>query len=406
MNVNPREIQLILKDLDSARGDNRSRILAEVARVLDERLQPLGIHRLRSLEMVQSLISGIDWKTGGQAFARFGELVLDISRLMLAETAELKFESETSKRLVIPASFAIDPIVEHSARTALLSAMVAKEMSLPDSEAVPLVAAAIFHDIGMFALDVWKLARVLSASERLEVERHVDRTCELLSMLYPVRSSREPIEEIARSHHERFDGTGYPDKKNSSVLSRPARILQAIDSFAAMASSRSWRQSYSTSESLVHLVKNSGRLFENSVVQAIARVLIRAGIVECGESYVLVVDDDPVIGCNICAYLDREGYRALVVEDGLMALTLLESGFYNVKLVLLDVMMPEMSGMDFVSKLRDNPAISDIPVIMISGNVSKSTILKAEKLGVAGYLAKPFRMHDLLARVRQFVKAS
>jgi len=112
---------------------------------------------------------------------------------------------------------------------------------------------------------------------------------------------------------------------------------------------------------------------------------------------VLIVDDDPAIVEVIQMILATEGYSVLSATNGqeaLDAITTVHPG-----LVLLDLNMPVMSGWELIDQLR-NSRIS-IPVVLVTaGQLARE---EAARLNVAGHLAKPFDLEDLLAIVDQFV---
>ena len=118
------------------------------------------------------------------------------------------------------------------------------------------------------------------------------------------------------------------------------------------------------------------------------------------EITVLVVDDDEDIRLAMSDTLEAEGYRVLLAEDGLDALAKLRSGSQRPNLILLDLMMPNMDGRGFCVAKQQDPALSPIPVVIISAD-SRVT-QKAAELGVAGSLAKPVRLAELVATIERF----
>jgi len=109
---------------------------------------------------------------------------------------------------------------------------------------------------------------------------------------------------------------------------------------------------------------------------------------------VLVVDDDPDILDAICDILDAEGYRVSRARHGQEALEQVDSERPDV--ILLDLMMPVMDGVAFSHALRQRPAVSDVPIVVISADGNPQ---RAAAVGAAGYLAKPFDIDALLAHV-------
>jgi CheY-like chemotaxis protein len=116
---------------------------------------------------------------------------------------------------------------------------------------------------------------------------------------------------------------------------------------------------------------------------------------------VLVVDDDPDILDAICDILDAEGYRVSRARHGQEALEQVESERPDI--ILLDLMMPVMDGVAFSQALRERPAVSDVPIVVISADGNPA---RAAAVGAAGYLAKPFDIDALLTQVAGITRAA
>ncbi len=110
---------------------------------------------------------------------------------------------------------------------------------------------------------------------------------------------------------------------------------------------------------------------------------------------VLIVEDEPAYVDALTVALEREGYESSAVFDGRSAVV----SFINdpPDVVLLDLMLPEMSGLDVLRRIREE---STVPVIVLSAKDAESDIVTALELGADDYLAKPYSIRELLARVR------
>lgn len=113
---------------------------------------------------------------------------------------------------------------------------------------------------------------------------------------------------------------------------------------------------------------------------------------------VLVVDDEPYIGRIIQLKLEAGPYDVEFVHDGRTALDLLRKE-EPVDLILLDIMMPHMSGFDVLSELRALPHRSETPVIMLTAKGQETDRERAAALGASDFLTKPFSPKKLLARI-------
>lgn len=116
-----------------------------------------------------------------------------------------------------------------------------------------------------------------------------------------------------------------------------------------------------------------------------------------GPQNVLIVDDESVVRNGISRVLEKKGLATEQAENGKNALSLFESHHFD--LVLLDIRMPDMDGMEILKCIRSkNP---DIKVIMITGYPTIDTAVNCIKLGALDYLVKPFRLEDLEAALNK-----
>ncbi len=114
---------------------------------------------------------------------------------------------------------------------------------------------------------------------------------------------------------------------------------------------------------------------------------------------VLVVEDEDSYVEALTVGLKREGFRVLVARDGAEALDLFDA--VRPDLVLLDVMLPKMSGLDVCRELRRRSAV---PIIMVTAKGSEIDTVVGLEVGADDYVAKPFRLRELVARMRAVLR--
>jgi two-component system alkaline phosphatase synthesis response regulator PhoP len=112
---------------------------------------------------------------------------------------------------------------------------------------------------------------------------------------------------------------------------------------------------------------------------------------------VLVVDDDPVIQKLLQVNFEMEGYDVVIAGDGEEGLAMAREEQPDV--VLLDVMMPKMNGLDVAAAMRSDATTEGIPIIMLSAKAQASDVQAGLDLGVDDYVTKPFDPLELLDRV-------
>ncbi len=119
---------------------------------------------------------------------------------------------------------------------------------------------------------------------------------------------------------------------------------------------------------------------------------------------ILIVDDEPNIVTSLEFLMRKSDYEVLVARNGVEALRLAES--FRPDLVLLDVMMPQRSGFEVCQKIRENPALRDVKIIMLTAKGRDVEKEKGLDLGANTYVTKPFSTKELMNTVRGLLPRS
>jgi two-component system KDP operon response regulator KdpE len=114
---------------------------------------------------------------------------------------------------------------------------------------------------------------------------------------------------------------------------------------------------------------------------------------------VLIVDDDPGLRELIRINLEHEGYRVLQAVNGVECLEVVRE--QRPEIVLMDVMMPEMDGLEACARIRD---FSQVPILMLTAKVQSRDIITGLDKGADDYLIKPFNIDELTARIRALLR--
>jgi DNA-binding response OmpR family regulator len=121
---------------------------------------------------------------------------------------------------------------------------------------------------------------------------------------------------------------------------------------------------------------------------------------------VLIIDDDPMIRALVTAILEPEGYNVTTAEDGNQGVEILDSNKelpapYD--LIILDVVMPGMNGLDVLTRMKLHEHTKKLPVLMLTGEAKAEDIMSGYSSGADYYITKPFTRQQLLSGIRLVV---
>jgi DNA-binding response OmpR family regulator len=119
---------------------------------------------------------------------------------------------------------------------------------------------------------------------------------------------------------------------------------------------------------------------------------------------ILIVEDDSDIAESLVYNLKREGYRTIVAESGEKGLRIALDGRSTPSLILLDLMLPGMTGMELCRRLRREEATEKVPVIMLTAKAAEVDKVAGLELGADDYIVKPFSTKEVIARVRAVLR--
>lgn len=121
--------------------------------------------------------------------------------------------------------------------------------------------------------------------------------------------------------------------------------------------------------------------------------------------HLLVIEDDPACQELVSVILETDGYRVTRCDDGRAALALIEAGGHTFDMVLVDVGLPGMDGLEVIRRLRARLSMRDVPVLCMSARVSLQDEQQALQAGCDAFLPKPFMRQALLQAVnRQWMR--
>ena len=164
----------------------------------------------------------------------------------------------------------------HSKRVVDLTIQLSREMGIRENELINVRRGALLHDIGKMGIpdSILQKPGPLTDEEWQVMHRHPTFAFEMLS---PISYLRQAL-DIPHSHHERWDGTGYPQGLKERQIPLAARIFAIVDVWDALRSDRPYRKAWSEEKALRHIKEQAGKYFDPQVVEAFLTLISNKAI--------------------------------------------------------------------------------------------------------------------------------
>jgi diguanylate cyclase (GGDEF)-like protein/putative nucleotidyltransferase with HDIG domain len=198
--------------------------------------------------------------------------LLDENRQLLGRMQRSYLSTITSLARAVEAK---DPYTSgHPERVAELALLLARGLGIDDSELAAIRVGAIIHDIGKVGTPDQILSKpgALTAEETREIRKHPEVASRIVAEL----ELPEAVKQMVRSHHERFDGEGYPDGLSGEEIPLAARVLSVAEALDAMTSDRPYRDAMSVDVAIAEIQDKSGTQFCPRVVAALTESLVQS----------------------------------------------------------------------------------------------------------------------------------
>lgn len=204
---------------------------------------------------------------------------------------------ETLLRLAVAAEYRDDDTHQHTERVGRTAALIARQLGLSDDAVVLMRHAAPLHDIGKLGISDSILLKPgkLTPAEFELVQEHVHIGCKILA-----EGKFEVLrlaQEIALSHHERWDGNGYPYCRRGEQIPLSGRIVAVADVFDALTHDRPYKAAWMLEDAVAEIKRLAGQHFDTRVVEAFA-ALDHRSLLEPVERYDLDLPAPPLTAAS------------------------------------------------------------------------------------------------------------
>jgi putative two-component system response regulator len=346
-------------------------------------------------------------------------------------------QRETIIRLALAAESRDTDTGLHIKRIQSYSTFLAEKSGLSHEHSILLGLASTLHDLGKVAIpdNILNKPGKLTASEWDIMKTHsaigsnnLANSCsDLLNM----------AATIAVSHHERWDGGGYPLGISGKDIPFAGRVVSLVDVFDALTCARPYKEPWPIEKTVDLIRQGRGSQFDPGLtdiflenlqgILSIRSEFIKRGTLSLMDSIdddypqvmmmdkkssnpekfgtknssgkILIVDDDVINRDILDKTLQEEGYVTTTAKDGAEAWEILEKDTAGFDAILLDWIMPIMDGMALLKLIKSHDRLNQIPVIMQTSIDSQSRILEGIQAEAFHYLTKPYDSDILLAVV-------
>jgi putative two-component system response regulator len=301
----------------------------------------------------------------------------------------------------------------HIMRVASMAMALGKKMNLPEPEIAALKWGGLLHDIGKIGVPSTILNKPGSLNNE-EWEVMKSHTNLGYTICLPLKPTIGPALDIIRYHHEKLDGSAYPEGLSGEDIPLIARIMAVVDIYDALITDRPYRKALRKEKALdiLHQEARTGKLDRKVIKNLVELVKIEEAAEQDNEDsthkrggktkIVMIVEDDYKNLKLIKALLQLENYQVLEAENAVEGIRLARQKHPD--LILMDIQLPGMDGLEAIRILKQDTKLKHIPVIAISGYAMESDIKKAKGAGCDNYITKPIDKKVFSSTIAQYAK--
>lgn len=292
----------------------------------------------------------------------------------------------------------------HSQRVAQYAREIMYRMGGDEKILQEVYYIGLLHDVGKISID----DSIINKKGRLTEEEYEQIKLHTVAG-YQILKHVDVIPDLAigaRWHHERYDGTGYPNGLAGDNIPLIARIISVADAYDAMTSNRSYHKIMPQSVVREEISRGMGRQFDPAIARIMLEMIdedIQYDMKQSNQNKVvsiLLIDDDAVAHKLVQYSLLSENYSLSSAYGGREGIEMLQESKYD--LCLLDMEMPDVNGFEVLKWIRKNN--QKIKVIFITAERNIEVIRRSEELGADDYITKPINPKILKESIKSLTR--
>ena len=292
----------------------------------------------------------------------------------------------------------------HSQRVAQYAREIMYRMGGDEKILQEVYYIGLLHDVGKISID----DSIINKKGRLTEEEYEQIKLHTVAG-YQILKHVDVIPDLAigaRWHHERYDGTGYPNGLAGDNIPLIARIISVADAYDAMTSNRSYHKIMPQSVVREEISRGMGRQFDPAIARIMLEMIdedIQYDMKQSNQNKVvsiLLIDDDAVAHKLVQYSLLSENYSISSAYGGREGIEMLQESKYD--LCLLDMEMPDINGFEVLKWIRKNN--QKIKVIFITAERDIEVIRRSEELGADDYITKPINPKILKESIKSLIR--
>ena len=297
----------------------------------------------------------------------------------------------------------------HTERVSILAERLGRSMDLPEKDIIALRLGGILHDVGKIGIssDILNKPGPLDQEEWAIIKTHTDIG---YNICLPLLKTLGGALDIVRHHHEKMDGSSYPDGLAGDSITLNSRILAVVDTYDALTNDRPYRKSMSIDKAIIILDESAeNNLLDKKIVDVLVKLLgdkdnkLRRRDDATAEvnKRILIIGDDPLNFKVMKTLLQFNNFDVEWFKDANKILDAVSSGPPD--LILMDIQLPGNDSLEAIRILKGSEKFKEIPVIAVSADAMEENKTEALEAGCSAYISKPLDTRTFANSVAEYM---